>query len=818
MIKKYKHKSLRSRAFAGAALTGSLAIVSGGKVLAQDSQTPERSNAAAGTLQEIVVTATRRESRIEEVPYNISAYGGEQLERTGTTNLAQLATQVPGFDYQDRGARFAGSTVPIIRGLNASSTGRGGFVSEQMPVGTYLGNSAVIGYFPLDDIERVEVLRGPQGTLYGAGALGGAIRIIPQAPQLGTWATKVGTSFASVAHSSDAAYSGSGLMNVPIGTIAALRVSAKYDYQPGFVDQFGIVKREGDPITSAPVLATPGDIANSSAVYYDKKDANFTKVTSGRASLLVQPSDQLSVQLGFNMSRVSGESGPVDNPKFRGAPWVADPSITFPATGDYEIVSTTLPPFERDSKLTTLDASYDFGFATLSSTSGYYETDGKTGTDTVNGVLAYSQAVRNYYVGNPINPRIVIASNLTDDDHTFSQELRLVSKSGGSLEYVVGAYYERKRHNLGWDIFEPGTREQSVASGGQVVTTDPLGRTFHMVGEQAFSEKALFGELTWNITDRWQVTGGTRYFWQDFSQVLGFNVYVFDIVDQGGVGSNSVSDKIFKLNTSYEFVDDHRVYATFSQGFRRGGANAFATDGFFGEPTSLIPYKPDQADNYEVGVKGRFSNGIRYTADVFLINLHDPQLGLSTPVNAWPVVVNGKEARSQGVELELHTPFFIPNLELTFGYAYTDAKLTEDFCLPAGDGTGAGILPCGIAGISGLKLPGTPSNSASATLSYLQDVGTSGSINYTLNGSYKSETANDLRVGALRVPSYSLLNASVTFTADHWQVGAYVMNLLDHRAVYSIGPNRVNAFIGDLATSATVSRPRELGVRLSYNW
>jgi iron complex outermembrane receptor protein len=141
-------------------------------------------------LGEITVTATRREEKLEAVPYSLSVVSGEDLARTGVTDLASLANEVPGLAYYDFGARQVGSEVPIIRGLNASDIsvqGRSFRTFEQSPVGTYIGNSPFDGYLQLDDIQRVEVLRGPQGTLYGAGSLGGALRIIPNAPELGVF-------------------------------------------------------------------------------------------------------------------------------------------------------------------------------------------------------------------------------------------------------------------------------------------------------------------------------------------------------------------------------------------------------------------------------------------------------------------------------------------------------------------------------------------------------------------------------------------------------------------------------------------------------
>jgi iron complex outermembrane recepter protein len=821
MTMKAKHYKRRRPAVIDTALISGLAIFVGHEAVAQTA--PATNTSLASAIDEVIVTATRRKTTTEEIPYNISAVSGDALARTGTNDLAQLANQIPGFNFEDRGPRFAGSTVPIMRGLNASDTDRPGMVVEQMPVGTYIGNSPTVGFLPMMDLERVEVLRGPQGTLYGAGSLGGAVRLIPNSPKLNEWSGTVEASGVNTANSTDTGYSGSVILNAPLSPIAAIRILGKYEHQPGFIDQYGILARQGDPVTGVPVLANPSDVANSPGVYYNKKDANYADVSSGRVSLLLQPNDAFRIELAYNGSYVQGANGMQDNPSYGGgaAPW--DSRITFPATGDYQIVSTTLAPYFRHTNLTSLDASYDAGFATVSSTTTYGETSAVTGSDANVLILGLPATYLPYYTGTPINPRYVATMTDTDSEHRFTEEVRLVSKASTTVDYVVGAFYEHDSRKLIWDIYEPGTTAQTTASGGPIVTTSPDGHTFVEHAPQEFKETALFGELTWHVTQRWQFTGGGRFFHQTLTQNQDFTSYIIDLTG-GNSSSSSISDHIFKVNSSYEFVDHHHLYATFSQGFRRGGVNAFPLSGFYQESPAILDYKADKADNYEVGVKGAFPNGFRYTADVFYINWSDPQIGISTP-NTWPVAVNGKKAVSKGLELEVHTPLVTPNLNLTLGYSYTEAKLTEDFCLPVGDGTGNpnGFIPCGIQGLNGERLPGTTQNDGSATLSYSQALASARKIIYTVNANYRGSVLNSLGTIAnnftpVELPGYTLLNASVgTTLTDHLRVGLYGTNLLDKRAVLG-APQRGVAFLGNLANVYSINRPRELSVRVSYDW
>jgi len=158
---------------------------------AQQAQPPSQDTAGGNELSEITVTANRREQTVEAVPYSLSVISATQLAQANVTDLASLSANVPGLSMYDFGARFAGAVAPIIRGINATAEPTRGFRTfEQNPVGTYIGNSPIDGYFQLDDLKQIEVLRGPQGTLYGAGALGGALRLIPNAPDPSAFAAR----------------------------------------------------------------------------------------------------------------------------------------------------------------------------------------------------------------------------------------------------------------------------------------------------------------------------------------------------------------------------------------------------------------------------------------------------------------------------------------------------------------------------------------------------------------------------------------------------------------------------------------------------
>src|SRR5581483_1518985 len=336
---------------------------------AQAQQAAPADEATPSAIAEVTVTATRRTQTLEAVPYSLSVVTADQLAETGVTDIASLASQVPGLSTYEYGARFSAATVPIIRGINATGEPTRGFRTfEQAPVGTYIGNSPIEGYFQLDDLQRVEVLRGPQGTLYGAGTLAGALRLIPNSPELNHWSGLVEGSAGRLDHSDGTPYTVRGLINVPLGDTLAFRAAAKYYYEPGFVDTYGLFARTSNGLSGIPLLANSADPVTSPAIYRDQKDWNFQKTFTGRASVLWKPTDAFSAEAAILDSSSHGDGGPQVNLDFRGGPSPLDPASTLPAGGPYREFSQIDQPWSRYTNLASLDLSYDAGFATVAST------------------------------------------------------------------------------------------------------------------------------------------------------------------------------------------------------------------------------------------------------------------------------------------------------------------------------------------------------------------------------------------------------------------------------------------------------------------
>ena len=772
----------------------------------------EPSSIQTPVLEEIIVTATRRRQTTEEVPYAISVISPELLEQNSVTDLATLGRQTgiagPG------GAKATAITFPIIRGLNASPAAGSFHVFNQAPVGTYYDNSPMEGYFQLNDVQRIEVLRGPQGTLYGAGSLGGALRIIPNAPQLGTFAGDVDGRLGYLEHAGDPSYTATAMFNMPIGETLAVRLAGNYEYQPGYIDAFGLMKRSG-PL-GIPVLADPSDPVNSPAVYYTQKGWNDQKTVTGRASALWQPSKEFTAEVAYTYAKADGNGTPSNNSKFQGGPNIIDPRIIFPAGGNFTTISSTEQPFTRSTDLANLDLSYDAGFATLSATSTYSSTSGFFNTDTNYLLFGLLGSYVPFYAGVPTNPRWINTNTSIDSNHAFSQEVRLVSNSGPEkmFDYTVGVFYQKKEVNATFQNASPGTPERSLAQGctlpvllgGCAPLTGPNDTANVQTDQQDFEDKSLFGEVTYYFAKNWQITGGIRHFKQDFTDAGASELYTFAISQPLSTQSSTTTKTLGKADISWEFTAGQHVYALWSQGFRRGGANGnLLTTGPFADLAPVL-YKPDSVNNYELGIKGRIGGQISYSFDVFYIDWKDPQVSALTP-EANFAVWNAKAAVSKGFEYELNVPLGVPGLRLATSGTYANARLTEDYSYPDIRGD--------IVGKAGQQLPGSPKVSVAATLLYGHALGSKSNLLFTLNDTYTSEVVTSvfavLGIAPTTIPSINLVNASASFSHDNWRVGLYSTNLLNKRVILgqaSGGPPETY--------TETANRPREIYLRGGY--
>ena len=809
-----KYSSRRRALLASASAAVAIgALMSGSAAHAADSASGPQ---AGTTIGELVVTAGRRSESVAKAPYNISAYGGQDLVSRNIISMSGLSHAVPNFVVEDSGAGQSSQTIPIIRGMNASRPDIRTPRYAESPVGFYLGNAPLIDGVPFMDIDRIEVLRGPQGTLYGDGTLAGAVRVVPNEPKLGKFSALASAGVSGTQHSSAVSYEGLGMVNLPLGDKAALRLVVQEQREGGYIDQFDIMARQGNDYQKGFVLsANPAD-SNSPAVYFNKNDVNWTKTLGFRSTLLWEPTDKFKLLAAYNYAYINGNGSPTDSSGFVGGSSPLDPRVDLTPTGHYQISNPILEPFERRSHLASLDLSYDLGFATLAGTSSYGYTSAETITDQTYNLL--NGLFGAYYFGSPKFPRAAISNQDGGSEKNYAEEVRLVSNGTHRIDYVAGLYYTHQSKFIQYTVYDPGVTAWTAANNDGTlgaIATEPDERFWHQEGVQTFQEYSAYGNMTLHVTDKWQITGGARVFHENFSQTFeqlskefGFDVHYLD--------SSSVTSEIFMANTAYAVTPLLKVYGTFSQGFRRGGANALPLAGPYLVPASMIPYSPDKTNNFEVGVKGTLG-GIYFALSGFYIKWDNPQIDLMAFLG-YNAVVNGSAAESKGFEFEAQGPIPVGIQGLSFngGLAFSRARLTQSFAVPDSYGTT-------INGVAGDRLPGTPDWSGSLNLTYDMKLADEANLRFSLGGDFRSSSVNLLYSPiatnySTPNPGYVLFNGSVEWRKGDKRIELYVNNLLDKYVVYAEKVARTDTTI-DPATNfygdRTVARPREIGIRIT---
>lgn len=807
-----------------AGLTGKLAtILLGGTALLTAvssvayAQEPKKSEG----VEEVVVTAQHREQNILDVPYNISSVSGDVIDQQHMLDTAELMRSIPGVTVVDRGDRNANIVSGIrIRGLNVDSSALGDYaVSAASTVSTYVNDTPIFANFLLSpsEIERVEVLKGPQGTLYGSGALGGTVRYIMRAPELGTFSGEATGTVSSVKDSGGIGYSGTLTLNVPIGDTLALRATVTRNDYPGVTDYTNLYKLDANGVPVA-----PKGVASPDAAYYSKKDADFARQWYGRAALLWKPTSNFDVTLTYmdQHDEFGGRRGTTLGTNGLGVPYKENQNG-----------SVQLEPASRDVYLASLEANLDLGFATLTSSTSAYNNRGAITSENT-GFYAQNGWLGAFYYNYP---RPMAQAVRHYGDKAFIQEVRLVSQGNNTIDYTVGAYYQSQQLYSAQDSFLRGFKQwwdTAYCFGfgpceAAVVNDNDYIYRHH----EHYTDLAFYGDLTWHVTDAWQITGGVRYFSDvDRAHVYQQTALYAAAQDSSDSRGRSAKNKpIFKLNTSWKFDDDNLLYATVAQGYRRGGSNGTPTTGYFAESPAWLSYRPDTDVDYEVGLKGIW-NGITYNADIFYVDWKNPQIDTATTYWGFFAVQNGKKARTQGFELQL-AGNLTDNLRYGLGYTYTDAELAAP--LVAADGTY-------VINKKGAQLPGAPKSTLNGSLDYGIPLDNAANIFLHVDGYYQSKTQdtifadnislNTVTLAYLGQPKFyypikgfALFNASATYAMDNWSAILWVKNVFDGKGITGVyteaymGTSPAQNYYGN-GSKALTALPRTVGLTVNYKF
>jgi outer membrane receptor protein involved in Fe transport len=779
------------RLFAHSALAIAISsvFISTPTVLAQE--------ATAEEFEQIMVTATRRVNDVQDIPINIMALGSKQLEENRIYDLVDVSKWVPGLTVVDQGGRS--SNTIIVRGLNTDSLGPTGTNSGGGTVATYLGEIPLFLNLKLTDVDRVEVLIGPQGTLYGAGTLGGAIRYIPKKAEMDLLSGQVYGDVYDLAESDNTGSTVGGVINIPIieDTLAVRANFQRFD-DPGFIDYAYVVKEIG---VSNPQPAPADYDDNLKRV----NDANGGVTDTARVSIRWTPTDEFDATLSFNYQDQLVE----------GRSLVHQESFN---TGPYESGLRVLEPNSLKNKLYSLEMSYDLGFAELVSATGiskYSELGQRDQTD----------LLLNFEYGYEGFPSFTAFTREIQEDETTTQELRLVSTGDGPLSWIVGAFYNKIESFATSEEFTPG-----IPAFFGVDRPDNL--EYFQLTEESQEESAIFGELAYEITDDLNVTLGARFYEYETDIVAGFDLPLLNTLygapsDQiaPNLQANDAKDdgSLFKINVGYDITDDALVFFTASEGYRIGGLNSVppCTPEDLNNPGQALCANPDEVlilpdrtTNYEIGMHSTWlKNTLIVNGSLFYIDWEDIQIGDVTANGGLPITINGGEARSQGLELSMRA-LLGDGWSMQGTYAYTNAELTQD----------APGLVDGDDAFAGDRLPGSPETSFSFGATYNTEVldGMPLLLNYGVT--YTGDVIN--RVGLKdfgeTLPSYTLHNFSATLSGDVWDITLYAKNLFDKYAVTSTRSDtsrirQVNGF--DLRSYGKfINQPRSIGIEFTYNF
>lgn len=793
---------------------------------------------ATQKVEAIVVTASGRSQAASSIPYNVTAISEEALREMNITDVKKLIADNTSINAPGNSARFADSVT--VRGLNISPVNANNLEQfTRTTIAYYLDDTPLpnIGY-RIKDVNRVETLLGPQGTLYGSGSLGGTIRYITNDPKLGKTEARVNTSIyatkgGGVSNDTDA------VLNMPLGDSFALRLSVAK------LDEKGYTDRVSNPPWRLGNFAWSTKPDPTQNVY---KDDDYQKVTGGRISALWKVTSD--VQLKFAHAEQNqlahGTSGTsllplvianaqsanevlsawragsnlyngTDNlTGFRNACDITNTcryrnAFDAPAASGTNTILSRYPEFaNRKFELDSVDLDWDLGFARLHSSTSLFQ-------DTRDGEADYASQGEAFYfglgdAGGAIDSGRSAFITFNNKYKGTSHETRLTSKGNGPLQWIAGLYYTKQERSLRFSEILPGLDDYVGIARPANGSNGKVDEGYRENLASIYKEKAIYGEIGYKITPAWQVGVGGRVFNYEDTAIANIRDYSFDLVNNNVTKTNGENGKsYFKFNTSYQISPDLLGYYTFSQGFRRGGTNAFRDVGTRIVTAENRAYQPDSTDNNEIGLKGYLFNRQLYVqTDVFQIDWKNPQTYRSQTISGFPVngTANGPNARTRGWELQ--SRFNITqSLQLTLRSTYTTGEFvsTKINCLYE-NGTSCRTWEKG--GVLG----GGPDWKHGAAIRYSMYLDNGTSFWTSLSGRYVGTVPVDRTDSATETirsrPAYSLYNLNAGASIGAWDVGVWIENLSNKRVEVS---GQDGGILGPRVIYAT---PRTIGMNLSY--
>ncbi|HEY0372595.1 MAG TPA: TonB-dependent receptor [Thermoanaerobaculia bacterium] len=802
-------KTLVTRTLLSALVLTSLPLFA--QTQTQEQKPPEDKPAAEEPQklsEEMVVTARKREETVQDVPMSVAAPSEQQLRDLGAQTIEDVAVNVAGFTVQNLGP---GQSQVAIRGVSAGQIVRDQpGVKEQ--VGVYLDESMIsLSLFTPDldlfDVSRIEVLRGPQGTLFGSGSLSGTVRYITNQPKLNTTETVGELSLSSV---SDGGLGGSAkaAVNIPIGDRGAMRAAAYYTEYGGFIDA----------------------VQPNRSVHDDVNDGNRF---GGRVAFRFEPNDHFRItpRLLYQEVEMNGWNR-IDDFNILANPYTTTRS---PVTlGDRQQFTQLEEPFTDEFLLGDLNMEWDIGDLTLTSVTSYIDRD----VLVVRDATALTASITGGSIGLPTTVYSIDAP-LYDGTQAkgYTQELRLGGGRGDRLNWVAGVFYADSKRDYNQNLpvlgFEDAARAAGVnipTAGTKLALKDELYKSdLHY----DFNQVALFGEVTVPLGAKIDVTGGLRYydFEEDRQQVFD-GIFADPIDSSGSVSADGFAPRVI---VSYRAMDNLRLNAQVSKGFRLGGINdplnlPLCQPGdlaiYGGHPT----WEDETLWNYEVGAKGTFMGGNgTFSASAYSMDIENLQATVTAGTCSSRLILNVPKARTRGVEAEFELAP-AENFDLAISGSFNNSELRSTFRDPSGNI---------VAGIQeGNRLPTVPEFQMAAAATFRQPL--MGGVGY-LTGVYQHVGARYTQVadqaagfGSVDIsgfggdiggpytqntftfdpelPAYDLVNLRVGLLKGMFDTALFINNVTDETAYLALDQERgTRARVGYLT-----NQPRTIGVSTRF--
>lgn len=743
------------------------------------------------TVDVITVTAQKREESLQDVPLSIQAIDSVRIQNLGISQFEDIVAFAPSVSFV---SERPGTQNLFIRGIadgsnpNRTNTATATLYLDEQPL--TIGGTIIDlhGY----DIERYEVLNGPQGTYYGAGSVSGTVRIITNKPDASAYEAGVDVTVGTIQNGGEN-YRVEGFANIPIiEDRVAIRLVGWYDEQGGFVDNVPLTRTytNGAVVSNAPFV---------------QEDYNTSEITGGRISLRADltPNWTGTLSAFYQSADTTGA-------------WDHDPR----RRGDLQVARFAEDSGSREFSqyAATLEGSTDFANIVL--TTSYFTQDYQSSADYSDYVeyASFAPWIQQfacdefYYYGNVGCSDPSMAFSTDNYDQRWSTEIRATSNGDGPLTWIVGAYFESNQSE-GYGIWEmPGIKFGGGPASYYLSNYggDPLPNEWYSYYGSGDSQQiAVFGEVGYDVTDRLTLTVGARFFQDSFSgDVGGWSNYFYEPNSGGAASSGDSSGEGFKVNLQYRVSDTFLTYFNFAQGFRAGGSN-----GAIGQTNPDIPevYDPDYLDSYEVGWRSQLFDGrLVFNGAAYWMIWEDFQTSIYD-INIAPVIfyANAANAEVTGFEVDIQAQV-TDGWSLNFNANYNNSELTEDFR--------SLVDPTLIWAPAGRELPYVPEWKFTATSRY--EFSLTDSIDGYLQAvySYTDEVWNLLiedtsLTGAVpeRQDAYGTLDLRGGLDQGPYRLELFATNVTDERAQVFINTGYYDQRI-------TTNRPRTVGLRLTARY